>query len=137
MKKTKEMIIDRDGKTPQMDIRIDQSQVEQVDKYVYLGHIISNNGTCEMEIKRRIEIARSKFIELKGILTSREIPVSVRVQLTRTLIWSVLLYGAEAQTLNAGMVDKLEAFEMWLYRRILKISWVQKRTNEEVLQLAC
>jgi len=96
LKKTKVMIIDRDEKTPPMDIRIDQSQVEQVDKYVYLGHIISNNGTCEMEIKRRIEIARSKFIELKGILTSREIPVSVRVQLTRTLIWSVLLYGAEA-----------------------------------------
>eukprot|EP00794_Sanderia_malayensis_P015552 gene15552-17137_t len=110
-------------------------KLEQVQKFVYLGHMITEDGKCETEIKRRIEIARSAINQMKALIVSGKISVKVRIRLAKCYIWSTLMYGAEAWTISKVMQTKLEAFEMWIYRRIMKVPWTAKKSNVEVLTL--
>ena len=70
---------------------------------------------------------------MSKILTSRTISIEVRSRIAKCYIWSTLLYGAETRTLTKVTSDKLEAFDMWLYRKMLRISWKEQKTNGEVL----
>ena len=100
---------------------------------VYLGDMATEDLKCDKEIIRRIELARTAFESMSKILTSRNISIELRSRLTKCSIWSTLLYGAETWTLTKVTSDKLEAFEMWLYRIMLRISWKEHTINEEVL----
>eukprot|EP00794_Sanderia_malayensis_P004984 gene4984-5642_t len=135
VKKTKTMVISRKEVVPKVTIHVKVDKLEQVQKFVYLGHMITEDGKCETEIKRRIEIARSAFNQMKALLVSGKISVKVRIRFARCYIWSTLMYGAEAWTINNVMQTKLEAFEMWIYRRIMKVPWTAKKSNVEVLTL--
>ena len=85
------------------------------------------------KLKRRIGIAGTAFENMAKILTSRNISIELRSRIAKCYIWSTLLYGAETWTLTKVTSDKLEAFEMWLYRRMLRISWKEHKSNGEVL----
>ena len=87
---------------------------------------------CEKEIRRRIGIAKSAFTSMGKVLTSRDIHMTVRIKVLRCYVWSTLLYGCETWTISVAMQKKLDAFETWLYRRMLRISWKDMVTNEEV-----
>ncbi|VEN47725.1 unnamed protein product [Callosobruchus maculatus] len=90
----------------------------------------------DQEIKCRIEQARITFLKLKKFLTDKNLNFSLRYRMVKCYVWSVLLYGMEAWTLKATTINKIEAFEMWILRRMLKIPWVDHVTNEEVLPRA-
>ena len=98
-----------------------------------LGYMATEDGKCDKEIKRRIGIARTAFESMAKILISRNISIELRSRIAKCYIWSTLLYGAETWTLTKVTSDKLEAFEMWLYRRMLRISWKEHKTNADVL----
>ena len=98
---------------------------------VYLGYMATEDGICDTESKRRIEIARNAFESISTILTSRNISIELRSRIAKCYIRSTLLYGAETWTLT---YNKLEAFEMWLHRRMLRLSWKEHKTNEEVFK---
>ena len=100
---------------------------------VYLGYMAKEDGKCDKEIKRRIGIARTAFESMAKIITSRNISIELRSRIAKCYIWSTLLYGAETWTLTKVTSNRLEAFEMWLYRRMLRISWKEHKTNGEVL----
>ena len=85
----------------------------------------------EKEIIRRIEIARTVFNCMTNVLTSKNISLHTRKRIVKCYIWTTLLYGCETWTLVPVCVKKLQAFEMWVYRKLLKISWTQKLTNAE------
>ena len=85
------------------------------------------------EIKKRIGIAKTAFSKMKDVLKSTKIPLNTRNRILQCYIWSTLLYGAETWTITKVMKTRIEAFELWAYRRMLKISWTQKVTNKEVL----
>lgn len=108
--------------------------LEQVDNVTYLGSNINNNWDMSKEIKLRIEKARAVFHRMKKVLCSRNINLELKLRLTRCYIFSTLLYGAESWTLTETLLKKLQAFEMWVYRRLLRISWVERVSNEEVLR---
>ena len=97
----------------------------------YLGHMVSNDGRSDIEIKRRIEIARNAFINMSRMLTSREISVETRKRLVKCYIWSKILYGVETWTISKNMVKKIDALEMWIYRRMLRMQWAAFKANEE------
>ena len=103
-------------------ISVERKPIQQVDRMVYLGYMATEDGKCDKEIKRRIGIARTAFETMAKILTSRNISIELRSRIAKCYIWSTLLYGAETWTLTKVTFDKLEAFEMWLYRRMLRIS---------------
>ena len=126
--KQKSMVISRKKPVPNICISVEGKPIQQVDRMVYLGYMATEDGKCDKEIKRRIGIARTAFESMAKILTSRNISIELRSRLAKCSIWSTLLYGAETWTLTKVTSDKLEAFEMWLYRRMK-----EHKTNEEVL----
>ena len=101
---------------------------------VYLGKLITEEGRCDKEIRRRIEIARKEFIYMKSILTSRKLSIETRKRLIRCYVLSTFLYAAETWTIDKENWKRIEAFEMWLLRRMMKISYEEHVSNEEVLR---
>ena len=136
IKKTKTMVISRKVETPKVNITLDGQPVEQVERFVYLGQLITENGKCDEEIKRRIEIARTAYIKMRNVLTNPKLSTSARLRFIKCYVWSTLLYGVETWTISKTSQQRLEAFEMWALRRMLRISWTRHVTNEEVLRLA-
>ena len=119
---------------PTCNISIGNETIQQVNKFKYLGSTITEDGRCESEIKQRIGIARSAFIKMRNVISNRHLRVATRIRVIKTYIWSTLLYGCETWTISTVMEKRLEAFEMWCWRRMLRISWTERRTNESVLQ---
>ena len=116
-----------------LNIEIEGNKVEQVQKFRYLGSVITEDGRCVDEIRTRIGMAKNAFSKRRELLTNN-INRGLKKRLVKTLIWSVLLYGSETWTLRKEDMKRLEAFEMWIWRRMEKVSWTEKRTNEEILQ---
>ena len=135
-KKTKAMIIPKKDDKPRISTIIDGTNIEQVANFPYLGQKITEDGRCKEEIKRRINIARTTFSKMSKVLTSKKIALNTRKRILQCYIWSTLQYGVETWTITGSMAKRLSAFEMCCYRRMLRISWTEKVSNEEVLERA-
>ncbi|KAI5708046.1 hypothetical protein M8J77_015361 [Diaphorina citri] len=132
-KKTKFMAISKSN-VANANITINNQPIERVTQSSYLGTIINENWDNSQEVRSRIAKATAAFNKMSKIFKSHDLTISTKVRLLKCYIFSILLYGVESWTLNENTTKKLEAFEMWLYRRILKISWIEHVTNEEVLR---
>jgi hypothetical protein len=136
-KKTKTMVIRRDAdKVVNANIKVDGVTLEQVGKYQYLGQIIKEDGRCEDEIKRRIGIARTNFMKLKDVLITKKLSIGTRKKLLYCYVISTLMYASETWIINVADMKKLEAFEMWCLRKMLRVSYKEHKTNEEVMKVA-
>lgn len=133
LKKTKYMIISKFPVRGQ-ELYRDNTHIEKTTKYKYLGTWITNTIDQTLEIKTRIEMARNIFLKMRAFFCDRQIKLDLRTRMLRGYVFSTLLYGMEAWTVKQNDMKKLEAFEMWCYRRILKISWTDKVTNIKVLE---
>ena len=133
-KKTKTMIISKKDKQTDVKITIDGVAIEQVHSFTYLGQLIKDNGRCEEEVLRRIGIAKSAFNSMSSTLTSRSISTRTRLRLVKCYVFSTLYYGCETWTLNKKLLSRLDAFEMWMYRKMLKVPWTRKETNKNILK---
>ncbi|KAG1653773.1 Pyruvate dehydrogenase phosphatase regulatory subunit, mitochondrial [Nymphon striatum] len=109
-------------------------KLEQVRQYKYLGSILDDEGKCTKDVKARIAMAKQAFMKRKELLI-KNISLYLKKRLVKSLIWSVALYGSETWTIRVDERSKLEAFEMWVWRNILKIKWSDKISNEDVLKL--
>ncbi len=130
IKKTKVMKISKNGGG--VKIKIDGIQLDQVKEFCYLGSIVTEDMKCDKEISRRIAIGKEAFSRRKELM-KRNFNMNLRKRLVKTLIWPVALYGSETWTIKKQDEKRLQAFEMWIWRRMLNISWCEKKTNEEVL----
>ena len=119
-----------------VSLKIDGDIIKQTDNYTYLGQTITSNGKCDDEILKRIEIARGAFDSMLKTITARHISVKKRKRIIKPYVWSTLLYGCETWTITTRNMTKLQSFEMWAYRKLMKISWREKKRNEEVLKMA-
>ena len=130
--KTKSMVV---SKTVHkiVDLELDGKLIEQVSKFVYLGHMTSEHGRGDAEIARRILIEKRTFDNMRKSLACRNINTSLRFRLLKCYVWSTVTYGVETWTISRAMSRRLEAFEMWCYMRMLSISYIEHKTNEEVL----
>ena len=107
-------------------------KLEQVDSFTYLGSTITWDGRSTTDIKRRIAQAKKAFMMKRQLLCSKKIGQQTRKQYVKSFVWSVALYGSEAWTIGKVDQKRLEAFETWCWRRMLKIKWTDKIRNEEV-----
>jgi len=130
--KTKTMVFSKHPVT--LTLRVSDENIEQVSSIKYLGTILNDNGNINQEIRSKIEQARRSFLDMKNVFTRKELNLDLRVRMLRCYIFSMLLYGCESWTLSPETERKITSFEMYLYRRILKIPWILKITNEEVLR---
>ena len=117
------MVFSKASQIPTCNINVHGKILGQVHLVVYLGSQFTSDARCEKEIRRRIGIAKSAFTSMSKVLTSRDIHITVRIQVLRCYVWSTLLYGCETWTISVAMPKKINAFETWLYRRMLRISW--------------
>lgn len=130
--KTKVMIINRpEDNCP--GIR-ELGDIEVVNRFAYLGSIIENNGGCEAEVQHRIQITRSAMGRLKRIWADSAVSKALKIRLVNTLVFSVFLYGSETWSLRQADRKRIDALEMWCWRRLLRIPWTARRTNVSVLK---
>lgn len=132
--KTKVMRIQRHQTNRALKIKVQHEELEQVTSFRYLGTIISEDGRDEKEIWTRIAMARGAFTNLDRILKDSTMPLKLRRQLLKCYVWSIMRYGSETWTISVKVKKKIQAFEMWCYRRMLKISYQEKVTNAKVLE---
>lgn len=132
VKKTKVMVINAQGRI-KGTLRLDGVELERVTRFKYLGSWITEDARCEVDLRARVEMARSAFWQNKEIMR-RNIRFRTKMKILNTYVFSILNYGCESWTWNKAMQKKVDAFEMWCYRRMLRISWKDKVTNVEVLR---
>ena len=132
-KKTEYMIISK-RECNKSNLRIGNAVLKQARKHTYLGSLITQNGKCDEEIKRRIAMAKNSFVKLEHVLKNRKIGLELRKRILYYYVIPVLTYGCEARTLNSELTRRLEASEMWMYRRMMRVSFSQHMSNEEVFR---
>ena len=131
VKKTKTMVMSRNCAT-KANIIINNEELEQVDEFKYLGQTVTSDAKTEKEIRIRVGIAKSRFQEMKVVLTNRRISQELRLRLCKCFVLSSFTYGSETWTINKEMEDKINAFEMWIFRKIANIKWTDKVRNDDV-----
>ncbi|VEN61013.1 unnamed protein product, partial [Callosobruchus maculatus] len=101
---------------------------EVVQSFVYLGSLIDNSGSCENEIRRRIQQARVAMTKLTKIWRDHSITKATKMSLVQTLVFSIFLYASETWTVKKADRARIDAFEMWTWRRMLRIPYTAHRT---------
>ena len=134
IKKTKVMVVTKKGHR-KAKIEIAGQELEQVSHYKYLGSILTEDGRCEKDMKTRLAMAKGTFNDKIAILSSK-LDQDLKKRMIKTLIWSIALYSAETWILKRVDRDRLEAFEMWCWRKMLGIKWMDKTSNRDVLDRA-
>lgn len=114
------------------EFQIDSEKLELVDQFVYLGSLITSDNNCTKEIDRRIAIAHGMFTSLKEIWKSGNLSTKTKLRMIESCVFPTLLYACETWTIKKRNKDRLEAFEMGCYRKLLGISWRQKVRNETI-----
>ena len=133
VKKTKTMVISRKAEIPRVSITVNNNILEQIKEFTYLGQNVYADGKNSGEVRRRIGMAKTKFTQMRKVFTSRKISLATKLRLVKCYVYSSLLYCCETWTLYLNDIKRLAAFEMWIYRRLGRIPWTAKRTNQYVL----
>ena len=98
------------------------------------GSKITADGDCSHEIKRRLLLGRKVMTNLDSILNSRDITLPTKVHLVRTMVFPVVMYGCESWTVKKADCQRIDAFELWCWRRLLRITWTARRSNRSILK---
>ncbi|CAG9834829.1 unnamed protein product [Diabrotica balteata] len=133
VKKTKTMIVSKTSIHPPMALNVNGNIIENVEKFRYLGCWITKDIDPDIEIKSRIEQARNVFLKMKQMFTSQTLNLKIRYRMRKCYVYSTLLYEMEAWTFKINSLRRLESFEMWLFRSMLKVPWTAHMSNEQVL----
>ena len=113
---------------------IDGKTVEIVSDFILGGFKITADGDCSHEIKRRLLFGRKVMTNLDSILKSRDITFSTKVHLVKAMVFPVVLYGCESWTTKKAECWRIDAFELWCWRRLLRVPWTARRSNESILK---
>lgn len=134
-KKTKIMHIKgEESEDAPPNIKVNGTRLENVEHFKYLGSYKTADGTCSKDINARIGQAKQKMVQLNNIWKDKSIPTQLKLKILKCLIWPVMLYGCSSWTLRKVDEKKIEAAEMWFYRRLLRVKWTERRTNISVLE---
>ena len=107
---------------------------ETVTDFIFLGSKIIADGDCSHEIKRCLLLGRKIMSNLDSILKSRDIPLPTKVHLVKAMVFSVLMYGCESWTIKKAEHQRINAFELWCWRTLLRVSWTARRSNQSILK---
>ena len=107
---------------------IDGERVETVSDFIFLGSKITIDGDCSHEIKRRLLLGRKVMTDLDSILKSRDIILPTKVRLVQAMVFPVVMYGCESWTVKKAECRRIDAFELWCWRRLLRVPWTAKRS---------
>ena len=109
--------------------------VETVSDFIFLGSKITADGDCSHEIKRRSLLGRKVITNLDSIFKSRDITLSTKVRLVRAMVSPVVMYGCESWTVKKAECQRIDAFELWCWRKLLRVPWTARRSNQSILKV--
>ena len=109
--------------------QIDGETVETMADFIFLGSKITADGDCSHEIKRRLPLGRKVMTNLESILKSRDITLPTKVRLVKAMVFPVTMYGCESWTIKKPEHRRIDAFELWCWRRLLRVPWTAMRSN--------
>ena len=113
---------------------IDGETVETVSDYIFLGSKITVDGDCSHETKRCLLLGRKVITNLDSILKSRDITLSTKVHLVKAMVFLVVMHGCESWTVKKAERQRIDAFKLWCWRRLLRVSWTVRRSNQSILE---
>ena len=113
---------------------IDGETVETVSDFIFGGSKITADGDCSHEIKRRLLLGRKVMTNLDSIFKSRDITLPTKVRLAKAMIFPVVMYGCESWTVKKAECRRIDAFELWCWRRLLRVPWTARRSNRFILK---
>ena len=120
--------------TPISSWEIDGDTVETVSDFISGGSIITGDGDCSHEIKRCLLLSRKAMTNLDSILKSRDITLPTKVHLVKATVFPVVMYGCENWTIKKAECQRIDAFELWCWRRLLRVPWTARRSNQSILK---
>ena len=113
---------------------IDGETVETVSDFIFLGSKISADGDCSHEIKTHLLLGRKVMTNIGGILKSRDITLPPKVHLIKAVVFPVVMYGCESWTMKKAEHQRIDAFELWCWRRLLRVPWTPRRPSQSILK---
>ena len=114
--------------------QINGETVETVTDFNFLVSKITADGDCSHEIKRHLLLGRKVMTNLDSILKSRDITLSTKVCLVKAMVFPVVMYGCESWTMKKAEHQRIDAFELWCWRRLLRVPWTARRSNQSILK---
>ena len=114
--------------------QIDGETVGTVADFIFWGSKITADGDCCHEIKRHLLLERKVMTNLDSILKSRDVALSTKVHLLKAMVFPVVMYGCESWTIKKAEHQRIDAFELWCWRRFLKVPWTARRSNQSSLK---
>ena len=119
---------------PIISWQIDEETVEIVSDFIFGGSRITADGDCSHEIKRHLLLGRKVMTNLESILKSRDITLPTKVRLVKAMVFPVVMYGCESWAVKKAEHRRIDAFEMWCWRRLLRVPWTARRYNQYILK---
>ena len=107
---------------------------ETVSDFIFLGSKITADGDCSQEIKRHLLLERKVMTNLHSTLKSRDITLPTKVRLVKAMVFPVAMYGCESWTIKKAECKRIDAFELWCWRRLLRVPWTARRSNQSILK---
>ena len=114
--------------------QINGETVETVSDFIFLGSKITADGDCSHEIKRRLLLERKVMTNLYSTLKSRDITLPTKVHLVKAMVFPVVMYACESWTVKKAEHQRIDAFELWCWRRLLRVPWTARRSNQFILK---
>ena len=114
--------------------QIDGETVETVADFIFLGSRITADGDCSHEIKRCLLLGRKVMTNLDSILKNRDITLPTKLCLVKAMVFPVVMYGCESWTVEKAEHRRIDAFELWCWRRLLRVPWTSRRSNQPILK---
>ena len=114
--------------------QMDRETVETVALFTFLGSKITADGDCSHETKRRLLLGRKVMTNLDSIFKSRDITLPTKVHLVKAMVFPVVMYGCESWTVKKAQCQRIDAFELWCWRRLLRVCWSARRSNQSILR---
>ena len=114
--------------------QIDGEKVETVTDFIFLDSRITAHGDWSLEIKKRLLLGRKTMTNLDSILKSRDITLLTKVLIVKAMVFPVVMYGCESWTIKKAEHQRIDAFELWCWRRLLRVPWTARRSNQSILK---
>ena len=114
--------------------QIDGETVEIVADFIFLGSKITADGDCSNEMKRCLFLGRKVMTNLDRILKSRDVTLPIKVHLVKAMVFPVVMYGCESWSIKKAEHERIDAFELWCWRRLLRVLWTARRSNHSIVK---
>ena len=114
--------------------QIDGETMETVTDFIFLGSKTTADGDCSHEIKRHLLLGSKVMTNIDSILKSRDITLPTKIRLVKAMVFPVVMYGSKSWTVKKAECRRIDAFEVWCWRRLLRVPWTARRSNQSILK---